>query len=83
MRGVGHPGPATYAGFVDDDLRPERPRTSWGMRLLGIAVVIIVACVLLFPVLSIASSLLALALYVIIAFVAYQVGKVVGRSSRE
>jgi hypothetical protein len=73
----------TYAGLVDDDLRPERPRTSWGMRLLGLAVVIIVAWVLLFPVLSIASSLFALALYVIIAFVAYQVGKAVGRSSRE
>jgi hypothetical protein len=81
MRGVGRPGPATYAGPVDDDLRPDRARTSWGMRLLGIAVVIIVAWVLLFPILSIASSLLALALYVIIAFVAYQVGKAVGRSS--
>jgi hypothetical protein len=53
------------------------------MRLLGLAVVIIVAWVLLVPVLSVASSLLALALYVIIAFVAYQVGKAVGRSSRD
>ena len=53
------------------------------MRLLGLAVVIIVAWVLLVPVLSIASSLLALALYVIIVFVAYQVGKAVGRSSHD
>ena len=68
---------------MDDDRGPVRPRASWGMRLLGLAVVIIVAWVLLFPVLSIASSLLALALYVIIAFVAYQVGKAVGRSSRD
>ena len=83
MRGVGRPGPATYAGPVEDDRGPVRPRTSWGMRLLGLAVVIIVAWVLLFPILSIASSLLALALYVIIAFVAYQVGKAVGRSSRD
>jgi len=83
MCGVDHPEPAQYAGLVEDDLRPERPRTSWGMRLLGLAVVIIVAWLLLFPVLSIASSLFALTLYVIIAFVAYQVGKAVGRSSRE
>lgn len=83
MRGVGHLGPATYAGLVDDYPGPVRPRASWGMRLLGLAVVIIVAWVLLFPVLSIASSLFALALYVIIAFVAYQVGKAVGRSSRD
>jgi hypothetical protein len=39
--------------------------------------------VVLFPLLNIAASLFALALYVIIAFVAYQVGKAVGRASRD
>jgi uncharacterized protein YacL len=64
---------------VDEDV--ERPRASWSFRLIGLAVVIVVAWVVLFPLLNIAASLLALALYVIIAFVAYQIGKAVGRAT--
>jgi hypothetical protein len=59
----------------------ERPKTPMTVKILGLAVVIIVAWVVLFPILNIAASLLALALYVVIAFIAYQVGKAVGRSS--
>jgi len=59
----------------------ERPRTPWSIKIVGLAVVVIIAWVVLFPLLNIAASLLALALYVVIAFVAYQVGKAVGRSS--
>jgi uncharacterized protein YacL len=66
---------------VDEEV--ERPRASWSMRLVGLAVVIVVAWVVIFPLLNIAASLLALALYVIIAFVAYQVGKAVGRASSD
>ena len=69
-----------YARRVADDL--ERPRTPWSLKLVGLAVVIIVAWVVLFPLLNIAASLLALALYVIIAAVAYQIGKAVGRASK-
>lgn len=61
----------------------ERPRTPWSVKILGLAVIVIVAWVVLFPILNIAASLLALALYVVIAFVAYQVGKAVGRASRD
>jgi uncharacterized protein YacL len=73
--------PRAYARAVAEDL--ERPRASWSFRLIGLAVVVVVAWVVLFPLLNIAASLLALALYVIIAFVAYQVGKAVGRASRD
>jgi uncharacterized protein YacL len=66
---------------MQDDL--DRPRAPLGLKVLGIAVVIVIACVVLFPLLNIAASLFALALYVIIAFVAYQVGKAVGRASRD
>jgi hypothetical protein len=59
----------------------ERPKTPMTVKIVGLAVVIIVAWVVLFPILNIAASLLALALYVVIAFIAYQVGKAVGRSS--
>jgi uncharacterized protein YacL len=59
----------------------ERPRTPLAVKLIGLAVVVIVAWVVLLPLFDIAASLLALALYVIVAFVAYQVGKAVGRSS--
>jgi len=61
----------------------ERPRTPWSVKILGLAVIVIIAWVVLFPILNIAASLLALALYVVIAFVAYQVGKAVGRVSRD
>jgi uncharacterized protein YacL len=59
----------------------EPPRTPLAVKIVGLAVVVIVAWVVLLPLFNIAASLLALALYVIIAFVAYQVGKAVGRSS--
>ena len=59
----------------------ERPRTPLSVKIIGLAVVVIVAWVVLLPLFNIAASLLALALYVIIAFLAYQVGKAVGRSS--
>jgi hypothetical protein len=61
----------------------ERPRAPWSVKLVGLAIVIVVAWVVLFPLLNIAASLLALALYVIIAFVAYQVGKAVGRATSD
>ena len=83
MRGVGHRGPPhTLASWTTTrDPFDHAPRGA--MRLLGLAVVIIVAWVLLFPAPQHRGSLFALALYVIIAFVAYQVGKAVGRSSRD
>ena len=49
---------------VDEDV--ERSRAPWSLRLVGLAVVIVVAWVVIFPLLNIAASLLALALYVII-----------------
>jgi hypothetical protein len=75
------PAMTAYARRVADEL--ERPRAPWSVKLVGLAVVIIVAWVVLFPLLNVAASLLALALYVVIAFLAYQVGKAVGRASRD
>ncbi len=59
----------------------ERPRTPLAVKIAALAVVVIVAWVVLLPLFNIAASLLALALYVVVAFLAYQVGKAVGRSS--
>lgn len=59
----------------------ERPRTPLAVKIAALAVVVIVAWVVLLPLFNIAASLLALALYVLVAFLAYQVGKAVGRSS--
>ena len=58
-------------------------RSSFSLRLAGIAAVIVVAWVLLWPVLSVVRSIVAFALYVVVALVAYQIGKVVGRASRD
>jgi len=54
----------------------------WAFRLVAIGAVVVVAWVLLWPVLSLARSLVAIALYVIVGVIAYQVGKVAGRASR-
>ncbi len=61
----------------------ERPGTPLAVKVVALAVVVIVAWVVLLPLFNIAASLLALALYVVIAFIAYQVGKAVGRASRD
>jgi multisubunit Na+/H+ antiporter MnhG subunit len=59
----------------------DETRTSWGLRLALVAVAIVVAWIVLGPVLSVARSILAIALYVVVAVVAYQVGKIAGRAS--
>lgn len=61
---------------------PDDTRTPWALRLVTIAAIVVVAWVLLWPVLSLARSLVAIALYVIVGVIAYQVGKVAGRASR-
>ena len=66
---------------VADDL--ERPSTGGGFKVLAIIAIVIVGWLVLLPVLSLARSLIPLALYVIIAVVAYQVGKVVGRRDED
>ena len=58
-------------------------RTTFSLRLIGIAAVVVAAWVLLWPVLSVIRSMVAFALYVVVAVVAYQIGKVVGRASRD
>jgi hypothetical protein len=57
----------------------ERPSTGMGLKVVAIVAIVIVGWLVLLPVLSLARSLIPLALYVIIAVVAFQVGKVVGR----
>jgi len=61
---------------------PDETRAPWAFRAVAIAAVVVVAWVLLWPVLSLARSLVAIALYVIVGVIAYQVGKVAGRASR-
>jgi uncharacterized membrane protein HdeD (DUF308 family) len=62
---------------MTDDRSPR-----WSVRLVVILALAIAAWFLLWPVLSLIRSLIALALYVVVAFVAYQIGKFVGRADR-
>jgi type IV secretory pathway VirB2 component (pilin) len=57
----------------------ERPSTGGAIKVIAIVAIVIVGWLVLLPVLSLARSLIPLALYVIIAVVAFQVGKVAGR----
>ncbi len=60
-----------------DDRSPR-----WSVRVMVILALVVAAWFLLWPVLSLIRSLIALALYVVVAFVAYQIGKFVGRADR-
>ena len=57
----------------------EKPSMPGSMKVVIIAVLVVVAWLVLLPVLSVARSLLSLALYVVVAIVAYQLGKLAGR----
>ena len=57
----------------------EKPSMPGSMKVVVIAVLVVVAWLVLLPVLSVARSLLSLALYVVVAIVAYQLGKLAGR----
>jgi hypothetical protein len=57
----------------------EKPSMPTSMKVVVIVVLIAVAWLVLLPVLSVARSLLSLALYVVVAIVAYQLGKIAGR----
>jgi hypothetical protein len=57
------------------------PRAPWSLRLLGVAVIGVLAWVLLGSALTLARALVAIAGYVVVAFLAYTVGKWVGRHS--
>jgi hypothetical protein len=59
--------------------RPERPKASHTLRLVGIIAVVVVGFFVVVPALGWAKALVPLVLYVVIAVVSYQVGKVVGR----
>ena len=59
----------------------SRPRAPWSLRAVGIVVLALLAWLLLGSALSVARAAIALAGYVIVAFVAYMVGKWVGRHS--
>ncbi|HEY6316536.1 MAG TPA: hypothetical protein VI462_01455 [Acidimicrobiia bacterium] len=57
----------------------SRPRAPWSLKAFGIIVLALLAWLLLGSALSVARAAIAIAGYVIVAFVAYTVGKWVGR----
>jgi len=57
----------------------ERPRAPLSLRLLGIVVLALLAWLLLGSAMSAARTVLAIAGYLVVAFIAYTVGKWVGR----
>jgi putative flippase GtrA len=60
---------------------PPRPRAPASLRVVGVVVLALLAWLLLGSALSVARAVIALAGYVIVAVVAYLVGKWVGRHS--
>lgn len=63
-----------------DDL--ERPSTPTSLKIVGIIVLGLVAWLLFGSALSVVRAGLALFGYVVVGFIAYQVGKSAGRRSR-
>jgi hypothetical protein len=59
----------------------ERPQTSLAAKALVVAVIVVVAWIVLRVTFATVRLAFALAGYVIVAFLAYQVGKWVGRHS--
>ena len=70
------PWAAPTLGTVDS--RP-RPRAPWSLRLVGIVVVALLAWLLLGSAISVGRAVVAIAGYVVVAFLAYTLGKWVGR----
>lgn len=60
---------------------PPRPQTPVSVRAIGVIVLALLAWLLFGSALSVVRALIALAGYIIVAFVAYSVGKWVGRRS--
>jgi hypothetical protein len=57
----------------------SRPRAPWSLKAFGIVVLALLAWLLLGSAISVGRAVVALAGYVLVAFVAYTVGKWVGR----
>jgi 4-amino-4-deoxy-L-arabinose transferase-like glycosyltransferase len=57
----------------------QRPRAPWSLRLVGIGVLALLAWLLFGSALSVVRAVVALAGYVVVAFLAYVIGKWVGR----
>jgi len=57
----------------------SRPRAPWSLKVFGIIVLALLGWLLLGSALSVARAAIAIAGYVIVAFMAYTVGKWVGR----
>jgi hypothetical protein len=57
----------------------SRPRAPWSLKAFGVVVLALLAWLLLGSAISVGRAVVALAGYVLIAFVAYTVGKWVGR----
>jgi hypothetical protein len=57
----------------------SRPRAPWSLKAFGVVVLALLAWLLLGSAISVGRAVVALAGYVLVAFVAYTVGKWVGR----
>jgi len=67
-----------YAGPVE---QASRPRAPWSLRAAGIILLALLAWLLLGSAMSAARTVVAIAGYLLVAFLAYTIGKWVGRHS--
>ena len=66
-----------------DDNDTTRPAVPLGVKLAVIGILVVGAWIALSFVFAVVGRAIALIGYVVIAFIAYQVGKAVGRASRD
>lgn len=61
----------------------ERPTTPWSAKLGGIVVLVLLGWLLFGSAISVVRAVIALIGYIVVGLVAFNVGKVVGRNTRE
>jgi hypothetical protein len=78
-RGATQTGRSGLRSQLVTEPQAQRPRAPWSLRLVGFGVLALLAWLLFGSALSVVRAIVALAGYVVVAFLAYLVGKWVGR----
>jgi 4-amino-4-deoxy-L-arabinose transferase-like glycosyltransferase len=78
-RGATQTGRCGLRSRLVTEPQARRPRAPWSLRLIGVGVLALLAWLLFGSALSVVRAVVALAGYVVVAFLAYVIGKWVGR----
>jgi hypothetical protein len=78
-RGARDAGRSGLRSRLVNEPQAQRPRAPWSLRVVGVVILVLLAWLLFGSALSVMRAVVALAGYVVVAFVAYVIGKWVGR----